>query len=142
MSRIYEALKQAQEQRSKSGSASGDGLGVMEMLERRGSPRPELDIDLTVYGHTAGELPFYEQAKAIRADADGGLFLLVVPVLKGQDLLLINNRTSKQEQFCRVVNVTMRDVQTYEVEVVFPSPNGEFWGLPGIPSDLYAASCP
>jgi hypothetical protein len=130
MSRIYEALKNAQEQRSKSGLSAGDGLGVMEMPERRGSSRSELDIDLTVYGHATGESPFYEQAKVIRGNADGGLFLLGVPVLEGQDLLLINNRAFKQEQICRVVNVSMRDIQTTEVEVVFPSSDGEFWGLP------------
>jgi hypothetical protein len=132
MSRIYEALKNAQEQRSKSGLAAGDGLGVMEMPERRVSSRSELNIDLTVYGHATSELPFYEQAKVIRANADGGLFLLGVPVLEGQDLLLINNRALKQEQICRVVNVTIRNIQTSEVEVVFPSPNREFWGLPDI----------
>ena len=133
MSRIYEALKNAQEQRAKSGVAAGDGLGVMEMPERRGSPRSELDIDLTVYGHIGGELPFYEQAKTIRGNGGGGLFLLGVPVLKGQGLLLFNNRTFEQEQICRVVNVTIRDIETCEVEVVFPSPNREFWGLPDIP---------
>ena len=132
MSRIYEALKNAQEQRSKSGLAAGDGLGVMEMPERRVSSRSELNIDLTVYGHATGELPFYEQAKVIRVNADGGLFLLGVPVLEGQILLLINNRALKQERICRVVNFSIRDIQTSEVEVVFPSPNREFWGLPDI----------
>ena len=133
MSRIYEALKNAQEQRSKNGLSASDGLGVMEMPERRGGSRSELDIDLTVYGHATGELPFYEKAKVIRGNADGGLFLLGVPVLEGQDLLLINNRAFHQEQICRVVDVTTRDIQTTEVEVVFPSPSREFWGLPDIP---------
>ena len=133
MSRIYDALKNAQERRSKNGLGAGDTLGVMEMPERRSGPRYELDILLTVYGRAANELPFYEQAKKVRGYADGGLFLLVVPVLKGQDLLLINDRASKREQICRVVNVTERDAQTCEVEVVFPSPNREFWGLPDIP---------
>lgn len=139
MSRIYEALKNAQEMRSKSELSAGDNLRVMEMPERSSSPRSELDIDITVYGRAAGESPFYEEASTVRGNADGGLFLLVVPVLEGQDLLLFNNRTS-QEQICRVVNVNIRDVQTSEVSVVFPSPNREFWGLPDIPCSLNAAS--
>ena len=140
MSRIYEALKNAQEHRSKGDLAAREALGVMELPERGGSARTELDMDLTVYGHAAGELPFYERANGVRGNADGGKFLLSVAVLKGQDLLLINNRTLQQEQICRVVDVTIRDAQTCEVEVVFPSPNREFWRLPDIPSDLYAAS--
>jgi hypothetical protein len=129
MSRIYEALKNAQEQKSKNELASGNCLGVMEMLERRGSPRTELDIELTVYGHSGSELPFYEQAKGIRGNADGGVFLLTVPVHEGQDLLLINDQNSNKEQICRVVNVIIRDILTSEVVVAFPSPNPEFWGL-------------
>lgn len=96
----------------------------------QGSPRTELDIEMTVYGHAAGELPFYEPAKGIRGNADGGMFLLTVPVHEGQDLLLINDRNSNKEQICRVVNVTIRDIMTSEVVVAFPFPNPEFWGLP------------
>jgi hypothetical protein len=132
MSRIYEALKNTQQERSNSGLSARDGLGVMEMPECRGNARSDLDIDLTVYGHAAGKLPFYEQAKAVSGNADGGIFLLVAPVLEGQDLLLINDGSCKQEQICRVVSVTIRDVQASEVEVVFPYPNREFWALPDI----------
>ena len=135
MSRIYEALKTAQEFRAKSGLTSGDGLGVMEMPERRVSSREDLDIDLTVYGRAAGETPFYEHAKAVSGNANGGLFLLAVPVVEGQDLLLINNRASL-EQVCRVVNFTIRDPQTSEVSVVFPFPNPEFWQVSSVPGEI------
>jgi len=129
MSRIYEALKNAQEQRSKNEISGRDGLGVMDMPERRGGVRRDLDIDLTVYGRRVSELPFLEHAHAVEGNSTGGLFLLAVPVLVGQDLFLINNRTS-QEQLCRVVNVRARDPQTNEVSVLFPSPNPEFWEIP------------
>jgi hypothetical protein len=129
MSRIYEALKNAQEQREKNGFPGRDGLGVMEMPERRGDARRELDVELTVYGRAAGESPFYEHAQALRGNSYGGLFLLAVPVLVDQDLFLINNRTSK-EQICRVVNIRARDPQMAEVSVLFPSPNPEFWEIP------------
>src|SRR6266699_3868966 len=41
MSRIYEAIKRAEESRSKSEWVSGSSLGVMEMPDRRRSPRWE-----------------------------------------------------------------------------------------------------
>jgi hypothetical protein len=129
MSRIYEALKSAQESRTKNVPIGSDSLGIMELADRRESPRQELDSDLTVYGRAFDDAPFYEQAKAVRGNGQGGLFLLPVPVAEGQELLLINNRTS-QEQICRVVNFMVRDAQIGEVSVVFPLPNPEFWQLP------------
>jgi hypothetical protein len=98
----------------------------MELPDRRVTPREELDIDLTVYGRSACEAAFYEQAKAISGNANGGVFLLAVPVLEGQDLLLINNGSS-QEQICNVVSVRIQDIQTSEVSVSFPAPNADFW---------------
>jgi hypothetical protein len=129
MSRIYEALKNAQEHRSKNEISGRDGLGVMDMPERRGGERHDLNVDLTVYGRRVNELPFHEHAQAVKGNSSGGLFLLAVPVLVGQDLFLINNRTS-QEQLCRVVNVRARDSQTNEVSVLFSSPKPEFWEIP------------
>ena len=72
----------------------------------------------------------FEQAKAIRGNANGGLFLLAIPVMEGQDLLLINNDTS-QEQICNIVSVYIRDIQMSEVSVSFPLPNPDFWKSSG-----------
>jgi hypothetical protein len=130
MSRIYEAIKSARESRSRNGLETTDFLGEMELPERRVTPRMELDFDLTVYGRSAGENPFYEQAKAISGNANGGMLLLAVPVLEGQDLLLINNGTS-QEQICNIASVHILDIQTSEVSVSFPLPNPDFWKASG-----------
>ncbi len=126
MSRIYDAIKNATKSRSREGLDTSDVLGEMELPERRVSPRAELDINLTVYGRSACEAAFYEQAKAISGNVNGGVFLLAVPVVEGQDLLLINNGTS-QEQICNVVSVHIRDIQISEVSVSFPLPNPDFW---------------
>jgi hypothetical protein len=126
MSRIFDAIKSARESRSKKGLDTSDVLGEMELPERRVTPRKELDIDLTVYGRSSCEAAFYEQAKAISGNVNGGVFLLAIPVLEGQDLLLINNGTS-QEQICNVVSVRIQDIQTSEVSVSFPLPNPDFW---------------
>ncbi len=126
MSRIYDAIKSARESRTRNGFDTSDFLGEMELPERRVTPRIELDIDLTVYGRSACEAVFYEQARSVSGNVNGGVFLLAIPVIEGQDLLLINNGTS-QEQICNVVTVRIRDIQTSEVSVSFPLPNPDFW---------------
>ena len=126
MSRIFDAIKTAREARTIKGLDTSDLLGKMELPERRVTPRAELAIDLTVYGRSASESAFYEQARAISGNANGGVFLLGVPVIEGQDLLLINNGTSL-EQISNIVNVHVRDIQTCEVSVSFPAPNPDFW---------------
>ncbi len=126
MSRIYDAIKIARESRSRSGLEGSDFLGEMELPERRITPRSELDIDLTVYGRSAYEATFYERAKAISGNVNGGVILLTVPILEGQDVLLINNSTSL-EQICNVVAVRVVDLETCEVSVSFPVPNPDFW---------------
>lgn len=126
MSRIYDAIRTARESRAQSGLNRADSLGQMELDDRRVTPRKELDIDLTVYGRLVGEDTFYSQAKAISGNANGGVFLLSIPVVEGQDLLLINNCIS-QEQICNVISVHIRDIQTSEVSVSFPIPNAAFW---------------
>jgi hypothetical protein len=130
MSRIYDSLKSARETRSKNGLEKSDALGQMELPDRRITPRVDLAIDLTVYGRSACEDPFYEQGKAITGNANGGVFLLAIPVQEGQDLLLINNGTG-QEQICNVVGVRIRDIHTSEVSVSFPIPNPDFWKSSG-----------
>jgi hypothetical protein len=129
MSRIYEAIQNARESRMNLAHGRGDALGEMELPERRITPRVELQIDLTVYARS-GDIAFYEEAKAISGNVNGGVFLVAMPVLEGQDLLLINNGTSL-EQICNVIGVRIRDIQTSEVSVSFPVPNPDFWKLTG-----------
>jgi hypothetical protein len=126
MSRIFDAIQNARKSRSKEGIDTSDSLGEMELPERRETPRKELAIDLTVYGRSEGEAAFYEQAKAISGNASGGVFLLGIPVMEGQNLLLINNGTAL-EQICNIVSVRTQDIQTIEVSVSFPLPNPNFW---------------
>jgi hypothetical protein len=126
MSRIYEAIQSAREMRSVKGLDSSDRLGEMELPTVHLDSKGELDIELTVYGRSESEAPFYDRAKAIGAYANGGRLLLAVPVTEGQDLLLINTRTS-QLQICNVISVRVLDIRQCEVYVSFPSPNPDFW---------------
>jgi hypothetical protein len=136
MSQFYEALKIVEAARSESGAANGDSLGVMEMPEQRRSQRWELDVPLTVYGRGLSGSPFYKDADAVNGSAYGGVIVLRAPVCEGQDLMLINNWTSK-EQVCRVVHVRGRDAETNEVGVAFSSLNPEFWQIPDVPCNPY-----
>jgi hypothetical protein len=129
MSRIFDALKSAQESRTKTGLWAEKLLGLMEPSDRRESPRVDVNVELTVYGRTPGGPPFYETATAVKANSNGGLLLLTIPVVEGQDLLLINNHIS-QEQLCRVVEFRVQDSQTCEVSVAFPAANPDFWKIP------------
>jgi hypothetical protein len=126
MSRIFDAIQIAKQARSNRESGTADSLGEMEMAERRVAPRKGLDLSLTVYGRSSGDGVFYEQAKAISGNPNGGVFSLGVPVTEGQDLLLMNV-VSGEEQVCKVVNVRIMDIQTSEVSVSFPEPNSTFW---------------
>jgi hypothetical protein len=131
MNRNYDATESARELRSNSGFDHSDLRSEMELRDHRVSPGTGLEIDLKVYGRSACEDTFYEQASAISGNANGGVFLLANPVLEGQDLLLINNGAA-QEQICRVVSVRILDIQKSEVSVSFPTPNPDFWRSSGI----------
>jgi hypothetical protein len=122
--------------RAATGAADWESLGVIEMQEKRRSRRWELDVPLIVYGHGPTGSPFYKEADAVNACAGGGLIVLHGHVREGQDLLLINNWTAK-EQVCRVVRVLSRDAETNEIGVAFPSSNPEFWQIPDVPCNQY-----
>jgi len=129
MSRIFDALKSAQATRAKTSVQGGNILGLLEPQDRRESPRVEINVELTVYGRTPGGPPFYDKAQAVRGNKNGGLILMTVPVIEGQDLLLINNQIS-MEQVCRVLEFRARDEQVCEVSVLFSTPSDDFWGIP------------
>ena len=128
MSRIYDAIRAARESQSLRSGNGSDALGQMELPERRISPRASMLTDLAVYGLAEDDGVFYEPAKAISGNANGGVFLLAIPVSEGQQLVLFNNSNSR-EQLCNVIGVRIRDIQTSEVSVSFPEPNADFWNL-------------
>jgi hypothetical protein len=128
MSRIYEALRTAEAARSLHGAPTGS-RGVMEMTEQRRFRRWELDVPLTVYGRGSSGSPFYQEAQAVNVSAEGALIRVHATVCEGQELLLINNYSSK-EQICRIVRVRNRGAEMNEIGVKFPAPNLEFWNIP------------
>jgi hypothetical protein len=120
MSRIFEALRRAQAMASASKHPSGEKLP-----ERRRSPRLMFDASVYVYGGTAAD-PFYEEAHTLNVNDTGAMLLLSGPVQEGQELLLTNSLTQK-EQDCRVVYLGTRRSRTVEAGVAFSSANPDFW---------------
>jgi hypothetical protein len=132
MSRIFDALKEAQRVREDKLPPKPPVEGAAELPERRRSRRWPLDVSVYVYGYGPDDEPFHEEAHTLHVNANGGLLLLSVPVTEGQTLLLTNYLTQK-EQDCRVVFLGTRRTRTFEAGVEFPITNQGFWNLPEEP---------
>jgi hypothetical protein len=126
MSRIFEALKNAQRVRDGIVRPNDPVEGAVEIPDRRRSRRWSLDMCVYVYGHGPGREPFHEEAHTLHVNANGALLLLSAPVKKGEALLLTNRLTQK-EQHCRVVFLGTRRSRTVEAGVAFPLSNPDFW---------------
>ena len=125
MSRIFDALKQAQ--RARAGEAQqAPAADAVEAPDRRRSRRWALDVSVYIYGHGPGKEPFHEEAHTLNVNATGALLLLSVPVRKGQQLLLTNLLT-EHEQDCQVVFLGTKRSRTIEAGVAFPKSNPDFW---------------
>ncbi len=138
MSRIFEALKQAQLVRSGKAAPKPPAADAVELPDRRRSRRWALDVSVYVYGHDPGKEPFHEEAHTLNVSANGALLLLSAPVSKGQMLLLTNQLTQK-EQDCRVVYLGTKHSRTVEAGVAFPQTNPDFWQAHAPPEDKPAA---
>lgn len=126
MSRIFEALKLAQLFRSSKAEAKPPVAEAPEVPDRRKSPRWALDVAVYVYGHGPGREPFHEEAHTLNVSTNGALLLLSVPVQKGQQLLLTNEDTER-EQSCRIVFLGAQHTRTVEAGVEFSEANPDFW---------------
>src|SRR6266550_4794817 len=132
MSRIFEALKNAQREREGNLQQDAPVEGAVKIPDRRRSRRWSVDVSVYVYGHGPGKEPFHEEAHTLHVNANGALLILSVPVKNGQTLLLTNRLTEK-EQHCRVVYLGARRTRTVEAGVAFPLTNPDFWNLTAEP---------
>jgi len=128
MSRIFDAIRNAQRIREGKVQPNAPVEGAVEIPDRRRSRRWSLDVSVYVYGHAPGKEPFYEEAHTLHVNANGALLLLNASVKKGQKLLL-TNRLTQREQDCRVVFLGTRRSCTIEIGVAFPLSNPNFWNL-------------
>jgi hypothetical protein len=130
VSRIWEALKQAERQRS-AAEASGRGLArsgvhATDDSDHRRGLRHAHSVPILVYGSDAEKQPFHEEADTIDAHENGCLIALETAVARGQRLFLTNTR-NQAEQECRVVHVGRRVRGKARIGVVFLAPSPDFW---------------
>jgi hypothetical protein len=128
LSRIWDAIKQAQRERSRDGAgerATGREEGRTPS-ERRSGLRHAHEAALLVYGSGADKQPFHEEAQTVDANENGCLLVLEKAVAPGQRLFLTNVR-NQAEQECRVVHVGRRARGKIRVGVEFSRAARNFW---------------
>jgi hypothetical protein len=130
LSRIWEALKQAERQRS---AAQGPGRAAARLKDRatddsdrRQDLRHTHSVPLLIYGSDAEKQPFHEEAVTIDANENGCLIALETVVARGQRLFLTNT-CNQAEQECRVVHVGRRVRGKARIGVAFLVPAPDFW---------------
>jgi hypothetical protein len=129
LSRIWQALKQAERERLRSeDTASAEPLGQSEQdgADRRGGLRHSHTVSLLIYGSDADKQPFHEEVETIDAHENGCSLAIETVVVRGQRLFLTNMR-NQAEQECRVVHVGRRVRGKSRVGIEFLAPSPEFW---------------
>lgn len=141
MSRIWQALRQAEQERTRKSAERGapdieevehtprfrsDGARTEPSSDRRKGLRHSHETTLLVYGSDAEKQPFHEESTTIDANDEGCLFLLATSVAPGQRLFLTNMRT-QAEQECRVIYVGRKAQGKIRVGVEFARPAPHFW---------------
>ena len=140
MSRIWDALKQAERQRSRTQDRAPAADRASERApgdtDRRTGLRHAHNVALLIYGSDADKEPFHEEAETIDAHENGCSLTLETVVSRGQRLFLTNMR-NQAEQECRVIHVGRRVRGKARVGIEFVAPTRQFW-RPGV----LPARCP
>jgi len=130
LSRIWEALKQAERQRSRAhgreaNSSRSSGHNIEES-DRRSDLRHPHSATLLVYGSDVDKQPFHEETETLDANDEGCLLALETVVVRGQRLFLTNMRTQAELE-CRVVHIGQRIKGKTRVGVAFSTSSPDFW---------------
>ena len=116
MSRIYDAVKQAQSTQSK-------------RAERRRTCRARVRVPLLVYGSVSslrGVAPIFEKASTIEINAHGALIAMKTIIPPGERLF-VTNESNQKTQECTVLSVLAKIEQPVEVAVRFTGAAPKFW---------------
>ncbi len=146
MSRIWDALKQAEGERSRAKGRKQGGhapVGAPEQrperlpehlpehpnsdgADRRRSQRWEQPVVVLVYGSDSEKQPFHEETETADINDDGCSFILETAVVKGQRLFLVNMRNDAERE-CRVVQTAAQKRGKARVAVEFTGAAPDFW---------------
>ena len=81
---------------------------------------------VSVYGYGSFKNPFFQEAKALKANPQGCLLILSAAVSRGEKLLLMN-ASGENPAEAEIVNTRSLTDQLFEVEVSFSAPRPDFW---------------
>jgi hypothetical protein len=143
VSRIWDALKQAENERSRSKvrkqagqspaiSVSEESAPVVPVhpnsdgADRRRSERWGQPVPVLVYGSDSEKQPFHEETETADINDDGCSFVIGTAVAKGQRLFLVN-MLNDAERECRVVQASRRTRGKAEIAVEFSAADADFW---------------
>jgi hypothetical protein len=131
LSRIWQALKQAERDRLRSDDSPSSPAGrraeaAKDDTDRRAGLRHAHQVALLIYGSDADKQPFHEEAETVDAHENGCSLAMETLVVNGQRLFLTNMR-NQAEQECRVVHVGKRVRGKSRVGIEFLSPAPQFW---------------
>jgi hypothetical protein len=94
----------------------------------RRSKRLLLSVQVHVFGQDIFLESFNEFTHMLSVNAHGGAFALAARVKKGQSLLIVNKST-REEQECRVVDVGSLQDGKWTVGVELVEPVSNFWKI-------------
>ncbi len=127
MSRIWEPLKQAEQQKSHTGAGAGSSTDrPPNSSERRSEVRQQLNAPVLINGSDAEKRPFHEEGETINANNKGCLLAIETVVAHGQRLFLTNMRTQAKQE-CKVVHIGKCVDGKTRVGVEFLNPTPNFW---------------
>jgi hypothetical protein len=130
LSRIWEALRHAERQRSRGAdrapAADPAGDRAEETADRREGLRHAHQVSLLIYGSDSDRQPFHEESETLDAHENGCSLTLETVVVRGQRLFLTNMR-NQAEQECRVIHVGRRASGKARVGIEFVKATPHFW---------------
>jgi hypothetical protein len=146
VSRIWNALKQAEKERSRSkghkheahspahphadkrehSPAHSQAHPNSDGADRRRSKRWEQPVPVLVYGSDSGKHPFHKETETADINDDGCSFTITTTVAKGQRLFLVN-MLNDAERECRVVQAGHRSRGKAHVAIEFAAADPDFW---------------
>jgi len=124
MSKIWDALRKAEQDKNQSAGVSGPKTQD-PAPERRSTKCVLANALVSVYGYGDTRNPFYEQSEAVSVSSGGGVMILATSVNPGQILLLTNEASLKEEK-CVVREVSV-DPCGARVVFEFLRPDADFW---------------
>jgi hypothetical protein len=135
VSRIWDALKQAENERGRGKQPRKAGADShahpqphphSDGADRRRSERWGQPVPVLVYGSDSEKQPFHEETETADINDDGCSFTIATIVAKGQRLFLVN-MLNDAERECRVVQAGKRVRGKADVAVEFSSSAPDFW---------------